>query len=311
MTPCPSDPLSQSKLIGTASKAITQFQEAQQKAEKDAYTNFVETSVQNAFAGNFDTETVNSPDFKSKFKDPADYDKVVRARSTTQVSDSDVYNKLLYRINSDPYGIKQDDIVSAEGISLQDKNKALEELQRNQEITGRPNYKAARELFDIDFKQKFGEDLSIDPAEEKAKWLRVFNSYIIDKKMEPLDAAEKVRKNYEPQNYPPLAPSQDGDITSSSQQGKIANTPLQEFDETDPLEGGVGKSTTKHHQGEARNPKFNPQSQIRNPKSKIGNRSFRQPLCGHGQIHRPGRHGIPQDVLRSPCHDGRYHKKHT
>lgn len=163
------DPLAQSELIGAASKAGMQLQEAQHKAEKEAYTNFVETSVQNAFAGNLDTETVNSPDFKSKFKDPADYDKVVRARSTAQVSDPDIYNKLLYRINSDPYGVKQDDIVSAEGISLQDKNKALEELQRSQEITGRPNYKAARELFDIDFKQKFGEDLSIDPAEEKAK----------------------------------------------------------------------------------------------------------------------------------------------
>lgn len=231
------DPLAQSELIGAASKASLQFQEAQHKAEKEAYTNFVETSVQNAFAGNLDTETVNSPDFKSKFKDPADYDKVVRARSTTQVSDSDVYNKLIYRINSDPYGIKQDDIVSAEGISLQDKNKALEELQRNQEITGRPNYKAARELFDIDFKQKFGEDLSIDPAEEKAKWLRVFNSYIIDKKMEPLDAAEKVRKDYEIAGQESTLVRDDK--TSSSVYGGNKEGVI---DPTDSLFAGIGKS---------------------------------------------------------------------
>lgn len=179
-----------------------------------------------------------------------------------EVSDTDIYNKLLYCINADPYSLTLGDIVSTEGISVSDKTKALEELQRNQEITGRPNYKAARELFDIDFKQKFGEDLSIDPAEEKAKWLRVFHSYIIDKKMEPLDAAEKIRKDYqvagqeEPSSQPPP-------------EGNITNTPSQEFDETNPLKGGVGKSTTKHHQVDARNPKFNPQSETQNLKSDI------------------------------------------
>ncbi|BBO16507.1 zeta toxin [Candidatus Brocadia pituitae] len=176
-----------------------------------------------------------------------------------EVSDTDIYNKLLYCINADPYSLTLGDIVSTEGISVSDKTKALEALQRNQELTGRPNYKAARELFDIDFKQKFGEDLSIDPAGEKAKWLRVFHGYIIDKKMEPLDAAEKIRKDYELQNNPPPAPSQEGNIT---------NTPSQEFDETNPLKGGVGKSTTKHHQ-DARNPKFNPQSETQNLKSDI------------------------------------------
>lgn len=190
------DPLTHQELIGTASKAITQFHDAQQKAEKEIYTNFVETSVQDAFAGNLDTETINSPDFKSKFKDPADYDKVVRARNQPQVSDPDVYGNLIQRINIDPYSLKQDDIVSAEGISVSDKNKAIEELQRNQEITSRPNYKAARELFDIDFKQQFGAGAMVDP-EDQAKWLRVFHSYIIDKKMEPLDAAEKIRKDYQ------------------------------------------------------------------------------------------------------------------
>lgn len=36
----------------------------------------------------------------------------------------------------------------------------------------------------------------VDP-EDQAKWLRIFHSYIIDKKMEPLDAAEKIRKDYQ------------------------------------------------------------------------------------------------------------------
>ncbi|GAN31812.1 MAG: hypothetical protein DPW20_18535 [Candidatus Brocadia sp.] len=103
----------------------------------------------------------------------------VRAASRAQVCDPDIYNKLLYRINSDPYSLTQEDVISADGISLADKNKAIEELQRNQEITNRPNYKAARELFDIDFKQQFGGVLE---EEEKATWLRVFHSYIIDKK---------------------------------------------------------------------------------------------------------------------------------
>ncbi|NUO05072.1 MAG: hypothetical protein HUU07_06635, partial [Candidatus Brocadia sinica] len=116
----------------------------------------------------------------------------VLARNQPEVSDPDIYNKLMYRINFDPYSITNSDIVSAEGLSVSDKNKAIEELQRNQEITNRPNYKAARELFDLDFKQQFGGVLE---EEEKAKWLRVFHSYIIDKKMEPLDAVEKIRKD--------------------------------------------------------------------------------------------------------------------
>lgn len=135
-----------------------------------------------------------------------------------EVSDTDIYNKLLYRINADPYRLTLGDIISTEGISVSDKTKALDELQRNQEITSRPNYKAARELFDIDFKQKFGEDLSIDPSEEKAKWLRVFHSYIVDKKMEPLDAAEKIKKDYGMQENPPPGPSQEGN-------GKGASSP--------------------------------------------------------------------------------------
>ncbi|KXK33690.1 MAG: hypothetical protein UZ01_00001, partial [Candidatus Brocadia sinica] len=153
------------------------------------------------------------------------------------VSDPDIYNKLMYRINFDPYSITNSDIVSAEGISVSDKNKAIEELQRNQEITNRPNYKAARELFDLDFKQQFAGILE---EEEKAKWLRVFHSYIIDKKMEPLDAVEKIRKDYqvagqEETSSPQPPPEGDSDLSPSG-------------------EGGGRKSLSDGEQGE-KNPK--------------------------------------------------------
>ncbi|MCC7211720.1 MAG: hypothetical protein E3K40_12735 [Candidatus Brocadia sp.] len=74
-----------------------------------------------------------------------------------EVSDTDIYNKLLYRINADPYRLTLGDIISTEGISVSDKTKALDELQRNQEITSRPNYKAARELFDIDLSRNLAK----------------------------------------------------------------------------------------------------------------------------------------------------------
>ncbi|KAA0241756.1 MAG: hypothetical protein DPW20_17715, partial [Candidatus Brocadia sp.] len=161
----------------------------------------------------------------------------VRARNQPEISDPDIYNKLMYRINSDPYSLKQEDIISAEGISLADKNKAMDELQRNQEITNRPNYKAARELFDLDFKQQFAGILE---EEEKAKWLRVFHSYIIDKKMEPLDAVEKIRKDYqvagqEETSSPQPPPEGDSDLSPSG-------------------EGGGRKSLSDGEQGE-KNPK--------------------------------------------------------
>ncbi|TVM03512.1 MAG: hypothetical protein CV087_04650 [Candidatus Brocadia sp. WS118] len=241
------DPLTQSELIGTASKAIRQFNEAQQKVEKDAYTNFMETSVQDAFGGRLGIDVINSPDFKSNFKDPADYDKVVRALSQPKIVDPDRFNNLMFRINADPYSLSESDIVSAEGISVSDKTRALEELQRNQEIANRPNYKPARELFDVDFKQQFGDDLSVDPAEEKAKWLRVFHSYIIDKKMEPLDAAEKIKKDYGLQENPPPAPSQEGNVMEPTPEGDNRN-PLQEG-------GGVGKSEAQNSKSETGNSK--------------------------------------------------------
>lgn len=167
----------------------------------------------------------------------------VRACNQPEVSNTNIYNKLLYHINADPYSLTMNDIVSAEGISAQDKTKAIEELQRNQEITSRPNYKAARELFDIDFKQQYGDDLSVDPSEEKAKWLRVFHSCIIDKKMEPLDAVEKIRKDYGVQENPPPAPSQEGNIINSSREGN-EQSPAG-GNERSPLPGGVGVGSSK------------------------------------------------------------------
>ncbi|TVM03510.1 MAG: hypothetical protein CV087_04640 [Candidatus Brocadia sp. WS118] len=110
------------------------------------------------------------------------------------------------------------------------------------------NYKAARELFDIDFKQQFGGILE---EEEKAKWLRVFHSYIIDKKMEPLDAVEKIRKDYEiagqeePHPNPPrkqggesLSPVNGGDKEGVVTRGEQGRT----IDPTDSLFAGIGKS---------------------------------------------------------------------